>query len=259
MIATAATAGVIGAAFCAGAVDAMVGGGGLLQLPALFGAFPGAAPATLLGTSKLAGAMGTGTAAWRYGRRVSLPWRLLAPGCALALAGGLAGATLATRAPVALFRPLVPVLLTLVWVATLSMRGFGAVHDPRYARHTLLAGAAWILVIGVYDGFFGPGTGSFLMFMLVRTQAFDFLHASAAARVLNLSTNAAALAWFGARGHVLPALGLTMGAANMAGSLLGTRLALRGGARFVRRVFLVVVAALIIKTARDAWLELAPG
>lgn len=258
MIGLAATAGVVGAAFCAGIVDAMVGGGGLLQLPALFGVLPSTAPAILLGTSKLAGAMGTGTAAWRYSRHVRLPWALLLPGCVIAVAGGLVGAVLATRAPVAIFRPLVPVLLALVLLGTLSLRRLGTTHAPTYERNALAHGAAWIALIGVYDGFFGPGTGSFLMYMLVRTQAFDFLHATAAARVLNLATNVAALGWFLLKGDVMPGLGLAMGAANMAGSLLGTRLALRGGALFVRRVFVLVVIALILKTARDAWTGLVP-
>lgn len=256
VVPTPAITGVVAAAFCAGIVDAMVGGGGLLQLPALFSALPGLAPAVLLGTSKLAGAMGTGAAAWRYSRHLRLPWRLLLPGCALGLAGGLCGAALATRAPVAVFRPLVPLLLALVLAGTLTMRNRGNTHAPQYGRRSLLTGAFWVAAIGVYDGFFGPGTGSFFMFMLVRTQAFDFLHASATARVLNVSTNVAALAWFSSHGDLLPGLGLAMGVANVAGSLVGTRLALRGGSLLVRRVFVTVVLALIVKTGHDAWTTL---
>jgi len=248
--------GVVIAAFCAGIVDAMVGGGGLLQVPALFAALPSVPPAVLLGTSKLAGALGTSSAAWRYCRRISLPWGLIGPGCAIGLVGGLCGAALATRAPVAVFRPLVPVLLALVLIGTLTLRNAGATHAPATGRRSAMIAHGWIAIIGVYDGFFGPGTGSFFMFMLVRTQSFDFLNASAAARVLNVSTNVAALGWFVAHGDILPGLGLAMGAANMAGSLLGTRIALRGGSAVVRRVFILVVCALIIRTSRDAWMAL---
>lgn len=248
--------GVVVAAFGAGIVDAMVGGGGLLQVPALFAALPSLPPAVLLGTSKLAGALGTSSAAWRYATRISLPWKLLGPGCAIGLGAGVSGAALATRAPVAVFRPLVPVLLAMVLIGTLTLRNAGAAHAPIAGRRAAVIAYAWTAVIGVYDGFFGPGTGSFFMFMLVRTQSFDFLHASAAARVLNVSTNVAALGWFVAHGDILPGLGLAMGVANMAGSLLGTRLALRGGAVLVRRAFIVVVIALIVRTSYDAWQSL---
>lgn len=246
-------AGVIAAAFCAGVVDAIVGGGGLLQLPALFSALPTVAPAVLLGTSKLAGALGTGAAALRYSRHLKLPWRRLLPACGLGLCGGLLGAMLATRAPVNLLRPLVPVLLGIVLLGTLALRRHGERHAPRTGRRSALALAALTGAIGLYDGFFGPGTGSFLMFMLVRTQGFDFLNASAAARVLNVSTNLAALGWFASHGDLLPGLGLAMGAANIAGALLGARLALRGGSQLVRRAFVLIVIVLIAKTARDAW------
>ncbi len=253
MIPPLALAATVAAAFAAGVIDAMVGGGGLLQLPALFAALPGTAPPTLLGTSKLAGFMGTGAAAWRYGRHVPLPARVIAPGCALGIAGGLLGAALATHTSPALYRPLVPVLLITVLLLSLAARGFGLAHQPRYDGRRLPAALAGVSLIAVYDGFFGPGTGTFLMFMLIRVLGFDFLHASAMARVLNVATNLAALAWFCAHGNVMPALGLTMGVANVCGALIGTRLALRGGSPLVRKAFVFVVALLIVKTAVDAW------
>ena len=231
----------------------MVGGGGLLQVPVLFSALPDTAPAALLGTSKLAGALGTGVAAARYGRHVRLPWRLLAGGCLIGVCGGLAGAMLATRMTPALYRPLVPVLLALVLLGTLSARKLGLSHEPRYDGRRVPVAAGWVAVIALYDGFFGPGTGSFLMYLLVRTLRFDFLHAAAGARVLNVSTNVAALGWFALHGALLPGLGLSMAAANVAGSLVGTRLALRGGAPLVRRAFVAVVALLIVKTGIDGW------
>lgn len=244
---------VLAAAFLAGLVDAMVGGGGLIQVPALLGALPTTVPATLLGTSKLAGLFGTGSAALRYAREVRIPWRFVLPAGALALCASLAGAITVTHVPAQAFRPLVPVLLTLVLGYTLAHRDLGRVHAPRpLAGGARLAGFALVAAIGWYDGFFGPGTGSFLMLLFVRLYGFDFVHAAACARTLNVATNAAALAWFAASGHVLWPLGLAMAVANVAGSRLGARLALRHGAGFVRGVFVTVVLALIAKTAWDA-------
>lgn len=246
---------VLAAAFFAGLVDAMVGGGGLIQVPALFSALPASTPpATLLGTSKLAGFLGTGSAAWRYARTISVPWAIVAPACAVAFLTSLAGAATVTHVPAAVFRPLVPVILAAVLVYTLLKPDLGQTHAPRTLGRAELAGAALLVAgIGFYDGFFGPGTGSFLMLLFVRLYGFDFLNAAASARMVNVATNLSALTWFGAHGHLLWALGLGMAAANVAGAQVGTRLALRKGAGFVRGVFVAVVTVLIAKTAWDAW------
>ena len=110
-------------------------------------------------------------------------------------------------------------------------------------------------MIGWYDGFFGPGTGSFFIFLFVRLLGYDFLNASASAKLLNVATNLAAIALFAMKGHVWWKIGLVMAVANVAGSLIGTRLALKHGAGFVRGVFIVVVGALILKTGYDAFLR----
>jgi uncharacterized membrane protein YfcA len=243
---------VVAAAFGAGLVDAMVGGGGLLQVPALFAAFPVTPAATLLGTGKFAGLCGTGASAWRYARAVPPDWRRLTPLIAIALVTSALGAVLASHAPAGLFRPLVPVLLTAVLLYTLVRKDLGRDHAPRFDRGSALKGGALVALIGTYDGFFGPGTGSFFMFMLVRVYGFDFLNAAAAARLLNAATNLAALAWFLPHGQILPLIALAMAVANVGGATLGTRLALSRGAGFVRVVFLLVVAVLIAKTAFDA-------
>ena len=127
---------------------------------------------------------------------------------------------------------------------------------PRHtqARETALACAIGA-VIGWYDGFFGPGTGSFFIFLFVRLLGYDFLNASASAKLLNVATNLAAIALFAMKGHVWWQIGLVMAVANVAGSLIGTRLALKHGAGFVRGVFIVVVGALILKTGYDAFLR----
>lgn len=238
----------------AGVVDAIVGGGGLIMVPALFGLFPNAVPATLLGTNKAAAVWGTAWSAWQYARRVRLPNRRLAGAMAAALAGSGLGAWLASSVPAAQFRIALPVVLAAVWLYTLWRKDMGHTHAPHWSpRAEALWAAALGGGVGFYDGVFGPGTGSFFVFALVRGLGWDFLHASAAGKRLNVATNVAALAWFIPNGHVVWALALPMAVANVAGSFLGTRLALRHGTGFVRVTFLVVVGALILKTAWDAW------
>jgi len=182
-----------------------------------------------------------------------LPWRTLMPTAAIAFAAALAGAATVSHVSPAFFRPIVPVILTLVLVYTLAHKDLGRRHAPRVLNtRTALLGALSVGAIGFYDGFFGPGTGSFLMLLFIRFYGFDFLNAAAAARLINVATNAAALAWFGSRGDLLWPLGLTMAIANVAGAQIGTRLALRRGAGFVRGVFVVIVTVLIARTAWTA-------
>jgi uncharacterized membrane protein YfcA len=241
------------ASLAAGFVDSMVGGGGLIMLPTLFATLPRELPTVLLGTGKIASIFGTTTAVLRYARNVAIAWRFLLPAAALTFASSLAGAHTVTLVPVGHFRPLVPVFLTVVALYTFLHRDFGERHIPH-----AITGARWwlatgmIVAIGFYDGFFGPGTGSFFMFMFVRVFGYDFLNAAASARLLNVAANGAAIALFASRVELLWAYGFLMAACNVAGSLLGTRLALKRGAAFVRIVFLVVVAVLIAKTAWDA-------
>lgn len=240
---------ILSAAFAAGCIDAIVGGGGLIQTPALFSVFPDTAPATLLGTNKFAGVFGTANAAWRYSRKVTIPWRSLLPLAGLVLLTAAAGAAVATVVPAKWFRPLVPVLLSGVLIYVLRNKQLGDAHAPKTFTRVHHAWAALLIgVIGFYDGFFGPGTGSFLMFVFVRLYGYDFLNAAANARVLNVATNMSALSLFAANGYVLWRLAVAMAIANVAGSLLGTRLALRGGSAFVRKIFIVVVSLLIVRT-----------
>ena len=242
------------ASLLAGLVDSIVGGGGLILVPALFATFPGAAPATLFGTNKSASVWGTSIATLQYSRRVQMRWPVLLP--AAALAGGFLGAWHVTLIDPGFLRKLLPLILLAVLLYTLAKKDLGHTHAPRHGadRETLLACAIG-LVIGWYDGFFGPGTGSFFIFLFVRLLGYDFLNASASAKLLNVATNLAAIALFAAKGHVWWHIGLTMAVANVAGSLIGTRLALKHGAGFVRGVFIVVVGALILKTGYDAFLR----
>ncbi len=244
---------VLLAALGAGFIDALAGGGGLIQLPALFASFPNAPHTTLLGTGKLAGLAGTTSAIARFLRHVRVDWSLVLPAAAGAFAASLAGAWIATTVPPERFRTLVPLLLTLVLLYTLLHRDLGRVHRPRAGgrrNQWLAAGTAGM--IGLYDGFFGPGTGSFLVFLFVRLFGLDFLHASASAKIVNASTNVAALILFGLTGELFWLLGLAMSVCNIAGAQLGSHLAIRRGSGLVRKVFIAVVGTLIAKTAWDA-------
>jgi uncharacterized membrane protein YfcA len=244
------------AALFAGTIDAIVGGGGLIQIPALFSTLTHTPPATLLGTNKLAGVWGTGAAAINFARRVQLRWATALPAAVGAFLCAFVGAFTITRVPADFIRTLLPFVLLAVAIYTFKRKDFGNLHAPVYGglQEKLLAvgvGSA----IGFYDGFFGPGTGSFLVFIFVRFFGYDFLGASAIAKVVNVATNLAALFWFGYSGHVLWRMGLVMAICNVAGSLIGSRLAIKHGSVFVRKVFLVVVAILILKTGYDAFLK----
>ncbi len=243
------------AAFVAGMIDAVVGGGGLVQLPALFSTLPNVAPATLLGTSKLAGVWGTGAAALGFARRVRVQWSTAVPAAVAAFALSFAGAYTVTHIPPDFIRKLLPFILVAVAAYTFAKKDFGSIHAP---LHIGGKEKAWAILvggsIGFYDGFFGPGTGSFLVFLFVRFFGFDFLGASAVAKVVNVACNIAALLWFGYSGHLLWQLGAVMAVCNVLGSLIGIRLALRHGSGFVRKLFLVVVTGLILKTGYDAFI-----
>lgn len=244
------------ASLAAGFVDSIVGGGGLILVPTLFAVFPTTHPATLFGVAKGSGVWGTAVATAQYARRVNLRWAALLPAAAAGFSGALAGAWLVTVISPGFLRKALPFVLLAVLLYTVLKKELGRHHMPRFTGHAETLVACGIGgVLGFYDGFFGPGTGSFLVFLFVRWLGYDFLYASASAKLINTATNVAALAVFAWKGHVWWHFALTMAVANVAGSLLGTRLALKHGAGFVRVVFIGVVSALILKTGFDAFLK----
>ena len=240
------------AAFLAGTVDAIAGGGGLVQLPALLAVHPEAPVATLFGTNKGASVWGTAAAASQYVRRVALSRPLLGGALPAALAAAWLGARSVALLPTQLVRPAVLAGLVLVAAYTFLRPALGAAPGVRRSPFGefslgLVLGAG----IGFYDGIFGPGTGTFLVFTLVRGFGHDFLAASAHAKLINLATNVGALGFFIPLGHFWWHVALAMATANVAGAFAGSRLALRGGAPLVRRVFLGVVCTLIVKLGLD--------
>jgi uncharacterized membrane protein YfcA len=242
------------ASLAAAFVNSIAGGGGLVSIPILFGLFPNAPPAALFGTNKAAMVWGTAWAAGSYSQRVKLPWAMLVPAIIAALVGGFLGAWLVTQVSGEWLRKLLPVMLALVLAYTLLQKDLGRAHAPKFTgpQQALLA-ALISLALGIYDGFFGPGTGSFFIFAFVKLLGFDFLHAVGSAKVLNTGTNLASLALFASAGSVWWEYMLPMAVANVIGSVLGTNLALKHGAPFIRGVFALVVGALILKTGWEAY------
>ena len=240
------------AALLAGWVDAISGGGGLVQLPALLLLVPGASPAQVLATNKLSSVFGTTAATITYYRRVKPDLKTALPMAGAALAGSAGGAALASLLPAGVFRPLVLVLLIAVAVYTVRRPGLGDVQALRFQGRRHYAAAIGAAVgIGFYDGIFGPGTGSFLVFALVGLLGYSFLQASAKARIVNLATNIGALAVFIPQGAPMWRAGLAMAVCNVAGGWIGAHTAITRGSRFVRAVFLTVVTLLVLRLALD--------
>lgn len=240
------------AGFVAGWVDAVVGGGGLVQLPALLLGIPGATPAQILATNKFGSVWGTATASLTYWRRVRPDLRTALPMAAVAYVGAVGGALLGLHIPKALFNPVILVLLVAVGAYTLLRPSLGSTTALRWSghRHTVAAMLTGF-VIGVYDGALGPGTGSFMVFALVGLMGYAFLEASAKAKIANLATNLGALTVFVPGGHVMWRVGVVMAAANLVGGWVGARTAVKLGSRFVRVVFVVIVGAFVVRIGGD--------
>ena len=236
-------------AAAAGWIDAVSGGGGLLQLPALLLVMPADRPALALGTNKLSSIFGTTAAAVTYGRRELPQLRTALPMAGSAFVGAAVGSLTATRLPPTVFRPIILVALVIVWLFIALRRDFGLHARDVSRRRSLVTAIVGGVGIGFYDGAVGPGTGSFLIVLLVSAVGFTFLQASATAKVVNVGTNAASLIVFGLTGSVLWLLGLVMAACNVAGAIVGARTAIARGSGFVRLVLLAVTGALIVLLA----------
>jgi uncharacterized protein len=242
-------------AFLAGFIDSIVGGGGLIQTPAMLVLLPTVPIPTLLGTGKVAAIAGTSAAFLRYARNIQINWSSILPAAIVAFVFSFLGARVVSHIPTDALRPVILLLLIGVAAYTFMKKNLGTLHAPKLspAREKALAvclGAA----IGFYDGFFGPGTGSFLIFAFIGLFGFSFLAASASAKLVNVATNLSALLYFAYTGQILYHIGIPMAICNIAGSQLGSRLALAKGSGFVRVFFLVIVSAIILKFAYDSFL-----
>ena len=223
-------------------------------MPALFVFLPGVPVPTIFGTGKMASIAGTTSAMVNYVRKVPLNYKAILPAAAAAFVFSFIGARTLSHFDANLLKPLILLLLVLVAVYTFIRKDFGSLHAPKLSEtKEKLYGVAVGVAIGFYDGFFGPGTGSFLIFIFIGIFGFNFLSASAAAKVVNVATNLSALLYFTWKGFVLYEVALPMACCSIIGSQLGTRLALKRGTGFVRVLFLVVVSGIILKLTYDTY------
>jgi hypothetical protein len=236
----------------AGFIDAMAGGGGLIQLPALLIGISDKPIPMILGTNKVPSIFGTSSAAFAYFKKVKPDLRATLYMGVPAFIGSVAGARLAASFPKEVFRPLIIVLLVSVAIYTWKKPELGMHEQLRFGqRKQNLALLVCGGVIGFYDGIFGPGTGTFLVFILVGLIGYAFLKASATAKLVNIATNFGAILSFQLTGHIWWKLGLLLACANVTGAIIGARLAIRGGSPLVRKAFLVVTTILIAKVGYD--------
>ncbi|GAB3575244.1 TSUP family transporter [Spirosoma luteolum] len=241
-----------GFAFLAGFIDAIIGGGGLVQTPAMLFTLPQYPVPTLIGTTKIPSLAGSLMGAFQYSRRVAVAGRFIGPMMGIAFGASWLGSLVLTRVPNGFMKPVALVILIGVFVYTLTKKDFGQlphrVVSPRQQRIRMWGMGA---VLGFYDGFFGPGTGSFLVLGFISLVGFDFLRASAHAKLVNAATNLASVVFFVNKGVIIWAAALPMAVANLLGAFLGARLALLKGNGFIRVFFLLVIAATILRFGWD--------
>lgn len=243
-------------AFTAGFIDSVVGGGGLIQMPALLIFFPNMAIPTLMGTNKFAAFSGTALATTRYLKETEVPWKSVLPAVITALIFSFLGARIISSINKDHIKLIVLGLLVVVAIYTFFKKDFGLIHAPKLStvqtiNYSLLIGA----LLGFYDGFFGPGTGSFLIVIFISLYGFNFLMASASAKIVNCATNIAALGYFMYTGQIVYALAIPVALFNMTGSFLGSKIAIKKGSTFVRVLFLVIVMGMIGKFGWDVWVK----
>ncbi|MBU3587533.1 TSUP family transporter [Polynucleobacter sp. 31A-FELB] len=246
---------LLACALFAGLVDSIIGGGGMIQVPALFAVLPGLPPATLLSVNKFGSIVGTIGSAIQYSRANKSPWGLVIISSAFAFFASVAGAYLVTQLPTEWLRGALPFLLIALLIFNIKSSA-GLVHAPKHDHHKQKAIASTgASVIGFYDGFLGPGAGAFYKLFYTRVLGFDFLRSAAPAKFLNIASNLGALCVFFYLGYFDWKLGLLMASANLVGGQIGTKIAIKHGNAFIRKGFFILVTILIIKTFYDAYLR----
>lgn len=239
-------------AFIAGFVDAVVGGGGLIQLPALLIQFPQTALPVLFGTNKIAAFSGTFSSALHYGKRIRFNVYLVIIIGFLAAISSFLGAKMVSKTNILVLKPIILFVLIFILIYSIFKKDLGhAQSQPVSLKRRLIFGSILAVILGFYDGFFGPGTGSFFVLGFVVLLGFDFLHASAYAKVINSITNISALVVFLLQGNFILPLAVVMALANILGNITGTKTALKKGNHFIRIFFIIVVSLLILRYAYD--------
>ena len=244
------------AAFAAGFIDAIVGGGGLIQTPATLITLPQYPVATLLGTTKIPSFTGTSIAAYQYAKRIQLKWKLLAIMCGIAVIAAWSGSYCVSLVSNRFMKPFIFGILILVAIYTYSKKNFGTAGATSIdTKKEIIYGALFAVVIGFYDGFIGPGAGSFLVVFFISILGYDFLKASAHAKFVNLATNTGSILFFAKSGHILYQFALPMAACNLVGSFFGASLAMLKGNGFIRIFFLIVVIGTIVRFGYDIFIK----
>ena len=239
-------------AFLAGFIDSIVGGGGLIQLPALLVTLPQYSVQMLLGTGKIPSFAGTVTSAFQYARLVKFQWAMLIATALCSMIASFIGSSLVQYLNSAVLKPLILVLLIVVAIYTILKKDFGSMVTKEISpSKSIIYGVLIGIILGFYDGFFGPGTGSFLILGFITILGFDFLNASAHAKIVNAFTNIGSILVFGWHGNILFQYAVPMAVFNLAGSFVGSRMAILRGNNFVRKMFLLVIFLMILRYGYD--------
>ncbi|MDQ6814123.1 MAG: TSUP family transporter [Bacteroidota bacterium] len=242
------------AAFAAGFIDAVVGGGGLIQTPAGLVLLPLLPVSTVIGTLKIPAFSGTALAAIQYMQKVKIKWKLVLVMTAIAFAAAMAGSFCLTRVNNYFMKPVLLVILVLVALYTYTKKNFGTHEEKDHSvNQQLIYSVATSTVLGFYDGFIGPGAGSFLVLAFITLLGFDFLKSSAHAKLINLATNLGSIIFFAGSGRIIFSIAIPMAVCNAIGGTLGARLAIVKGNKFIRIFFLVIVIGTILRFAYDVF------
>ena len=241
-------------AFMAGFIDAVVGGGGLIQLPALLVTLPNAPLPTIFGTNKIAALSGTSMAAFQYAKRIRFNLKLLIVISAASFIASYFGAKIVSIINPATLKPVILIILIAIAVYTFLKKDLGKIETKQLPlTRQMIFGAAIGLIIGFYDGFFGPGTGSFFVLAFVVILGFEFVQASAYAKIVNCMTNISALIVFIRQGNYIIGIAILMAVFNIAGSVIGSKMAIKRGNGFIRVFFLIIVTIMIIRYGYDVF------
>jgi uncharacterized membrane protein YfcA len=242
------------AAFFAGFVDAIVGGGGLIQTPVALILMPNLAVSSIIGSLKIPAFSGTSFAANQYLKKVDMNWKLLSIMAIVAFASAFLGSNLLTKVHNDFMKPLLLVMLILIAIYTFIKKDFGIHQEKEHTvKRQILLAVSMSICIGFYDGFIGPGTGSFLVLGFVSVLGFDFLHASANAKMVNLATNFGSICLFVLKGKIIWAIAFPMAVCNAFGGWIGAKLAIKKGNGFIRIFFLIVVIGTLLRFGFDVF------
>jgi len=244
------------AAFGAGFVDAIVGGGGLIQTPLGLVMLPNLPVAAVIGTLKIPSFSGTFFAAIQYLKTIKMDWKLLSVMMVVAVISAFLGSTVLTYVSNDFMKPVLLVVLSLLVIYTYVKKNFGQhVAKSHSVKQQLFYAVLISFFIGFYDGFIGPGTGSFLVLAFVVVLGFDFLQASANAKMVNLATNFGSICLFIIKGKIIWMIAIPMAICNAIGGFIGAKLAINKGNTFIRIFFLIVVIGTLVRFAYDVFLK----